>query len=142
MANVLLRIQDIVKIYRSKEITIEALKGVSLDLYEGEIFGLLGVNGAGKTTLSSIIATLHPPTSGTILMHDKPIYDEVLAYRQILGFCPQKPNFELTLTVRENLEFAGHFYLMEENELQKRVHDLLEQFELSKYGSSMPNILS
>ena len=54
MNNILLKIKNIKKRYGTKE----ALKGVSLDIYKGEILGLLGVNGAGKTTLSSIIATL------------------------------------------------------------------------------------
>lgn len=142
MANVLLQVQDIVKIYRTKEIIIEALKGVSVDLYEGEIFGLLGVNGAGKTTLSSIIASLHPATSGNILRGGVSIYADVLEYRKILGFCPQKPNFEQTLTVRENLEFAGRYFLMTGEEIEERVNDLLKQFDLEKYASSKPTILS
>ncbi len=142
MTKVLLQIKDITKIYRTNQITIEALKGVSLDLHEGEIFGLLGVNGAGKTTLSSIIATLVPPSSGTILLYDRPIYDDVLDYRRILGFCPQKPNFERTLTVQEQLEFAGRFYLMSENDIKRRVKELLDQFDLAKYASSKPSILS
>ncbi len=142
MTKILLHIKDITKIYRTNQITVEALKGVSLDLHEGEIFGLLGVNGAGKTTLSSIIATLLPPSSGTILLYDRPIYEDVLEYRRILGFCPQKPNFERTLTVQEQLEFAGRFYLMSENDIKRRVKELLEQFDLAKYASSKPSILS
>ncbi len=142
MANVLLKVQDIVKIYRTKEITIEALKGVSVELFKGEIFGLLGVNGAGKTTLSSIIATLCPPTSGTILMDGRTIYDDVLSYRRLLGFCPQKPNFEKTLTVQEHLEFAGRYYLLSHEEIEHRVNMLLAQFDLEKYAHSKPSILS
>lgn len=139
---ILLQLRDITKRYVTKEITIEALKGVSLDLLEGEIFGLLGVNGAGKTTLSSIIATLHPATSGTISLYGQSIYTDVLGYRRLLGFCPQKPNFERTLTVRDHLEFAGRFYLMREQEITKRVDELLKQFDLTKYASAKPTILS
>ena len=142
MASELLQLRDIYKFYYTQQLTIEALKGISLTLYKGEVFGLLGVNGAGKTTLSSIIATLHPPTSGSIVMNDKSIYDDVLSYRMMLGFCPQKPNFEKTLTIRENLEFAGRFYLMPLSAINERVDKLLEQFELSKYASSKPEILS
>ena len=61
--NVLLSIKNISKTYRGVPI-IQALKDVNLDIMQGEVISLLGVNGAGKTTLSSIIATLHPPTSG------------------------------------------------------------------------------
>lgn len=142
MANVLLRIQDIKKTYHGEQITIEALKGVTIDLFKGEIFGLLGVNGAGKTTLSSIIATLHPPTSGDILMDGISIYSNVLAFRRMLGFCPQKPNFEKSLTVEENLVFAGRYYLMPEAEIKARTAELLQQFELTKYATSSPEILS
>ena len=142
MSEILLRVEDIVKTFHSKELTIEALKGVSLDLYKGEIFGLLGVNGAGKTTLSSIIATLNPPTSGDLVMNGTSIYDDVLAYRMLLGFCPQKPNFDDSLTVREILEFSGHFYLMNNDAIKQRIDILLEQFDLGKYASSKPKILS
>lgn len=142
MPSVLLRIQNIKKTYYGKDITIEALKGVSLDLYKGEVLGLLGVNGAGKTTLSSIIATLHPPTSGDILMNGRSIYEDVIAFRSILGFCPQKPNFEKSLSVEENLIFAGRYYLMPEDEIKKRAKQLLEQFSLAKYAKAKPDILS
>lgn len=142
MADILLRLHDIRKVYHDKAITIEALKGVSLDLYKGEILGLLGVNGAGKTTLSSIIATLHPPTSGSITMSGKSIFDEVQDFRRILGFCPQKPNFEPSLTVEENLIFAGRYYLMTESEIRNRLKLLLNQFGLAQYAKATPHILS
>ncbi|MBA3752340.1 ABC transporter ATP-binding protein [Candidatus Dependentiae bacterium] len=142
MPDILLRINNIKKTYYGKHITIEALKDVSLDVYKGEILGLLGVNGAGKTTLSSIIATLHPPTSGDILMNGKSIYENVIAFRSLLGFCPQKPNFERTLSIEENLLFAGRYYLMPEDLIKKRIAELLDQFALAKYAKATPDILS
>lgn len=142
MTKVLLSVQDISKIFQSKQMRIEALKEVSLELHEGEILGLLGVNGAGKTTLSSIIATLIPATSGKLFMHGRSVYDELLSYRKILGFCPQKTNFERTLTVREYLEFAGRFYLMSWEAITKRVEYLLKEFDLIRYASAKPFILS
>ena len=70
MTELLLRIKNIKKQYRDKKNIIDAVKGISLDIYKGEIFGLLGPNGAGKTTLSSMIASLHPPTSGDDCAYD------------------------------------------------------------------------
>src|SRR5271166_6295184 len=102
MSTVLLKINNIKKRYDTKD----ALKGVSLDIYKGEIFGLLGVNGAGKTTLSSIIATLHPPTEGDIEFEGKSIYSNVAAYRFNLGFCPQRPNLNSMLTLEQNLRLS------------------------------------
>ena len=87
---VLLSIQNISKTYNGVP-AIQALKDVNLDIMQGEVISLLGVNGAGKTTLSSIIATLHPPTSGDILYQGTSIYNDVINYRRIIGFCPQKP---------------------------------------------------
>ena len=142
MADLLLRILNIKKTYTSKEKPIEALKGVSLDIYRGEVFGLLGANGAGKTTLSSIVATLHPPTSGDILMNGTSIYQDLIGFRQNIGFCPQKPNFASALTVREHLVFAGRFFLMDAKTINARVDELLHRFELQTYADKSPAILS
>ena len=108
MSDVLLKIKNITKRYGSKA----ALKGVSLDIYKGEIVGLLGVNGAGKTTLSSIIATLHPPTDGDIECEGRSIYDDIATYRYKIGFCPQRPNLDPELTLDENLRLSGSYYQM------------------------------
>ena len=69
----LLKITNLKKYYPNKKEPIKALDGISLEIKEGEIFGLLGVNGAGKTTLSSLLATLHPLTAGEILFKEKRI---------------------------------------------------------------------
>ena len=108
MSRSLLTIQNIKKQYGS----LQALKGVSFDLYPGEVVGLLGVNGAGKTTLSTLVGTLHPPTEGDILYEGTSIYDNLPEYRSIIGYCPQKANLNPLLSVRKNLEYAGEYYGM------------------------------
>ncbi len=140
--NRLLVIKNLQKVYLAKPQPIEALSDVSFDVFSGEIIGLLGVNGAGKTTLSSIIATLHPPTSGDILFEDVSIYDNLLDYRRQLGFCPQRPNFDKLLTVYENLLFAGRYFLITEATLKTRVTQLMEQFDLTRYAHARAGILS
>src|SRR5947209_5296915 len=114
--------------------TIDALKGVSLSIYPGEIIGLLGVNGAGKTTLSSIIASLIPATDGMILFNGQSIYSNLINYRQSLGFCPQKPNFDKKLTIAENLYFAGRYYGLPQTIIQERMKKLMKKFELEQYA--------
>jgi ABC-2 type transport system ATP-binding protein len=138
-----LEIKNLKKIYfqKGKPIT-EALQGVSFDLQKGEIFGLLGVNGAGKTTLSSILASLHPPTSGQILWNGVSIYDNILSYRRIIGFCPQKPNLDRIFTLQENLIFSGRCYGMSLAESVRRKDELLEQLELTAYAQSYVDFLS
>ena len=142
MTELLLRIKNIKKQYRDKKNIIDAVKGISLDIYKGEIFGLLGPNGAGKTTLSSMIASLHPPTSGDIEFEGQSIYNNLIAYRKVLSFCPQKPNFEKALTVEENLIFAGRYFGMLHHEITTRAAELMEQFGLTSYAQSSPDILS
>lgn len=142
MSSPLLQIQDITKIYRSKTNPVTALDGVSMTIKKGEVFGLLGVNGAGKTTLSSILATLHPPTSGDVLFNGVSIYKDLMTYRHALGFCPQTQNLDMFLTVEENLIFAGRYFLMPEEEIATRARSLMEQLELTRYASFNVNALS
>ena len=142
MSEILFSITDLVKEYAVAAGRKRALDGISLDIYQGEVLGLLGANGAGKTTLSSILATLHPATSGTILFDGKSIHSDIYAYRMQLGFCPQKPNLDAKLTVQENLEFAARYYLQPEREAKKRVKELMDRFNLDVYAHSYVENLS
>jgi len=143
MSKLLLQIKNVKKHYFSKgQKTIEALKGVSLDIYRGEIITLLGVNGAGKSTLSAIIATVHPPTEGEILFEEKSIYDNLIAYRMHLGFCPQRPNLDSSLTLRQNLYFSGRYYQLSEDFVNERLQKLVKQFLLEEYLDRKADILS
>jgi ABC-2 type transport system ATP-binding protein len=134
----LIQLKSVKKHYTNKE----ALKGVSLELFEGEIFGLLGVNGAGKTTLSTILAGLHPPTEGAVLFRGKSIYEDIVAYRKSVGFCPQKPNLDLALTLEENLIFAGRYHRMNPNEIHDQVQALMSRFHLHEYAKQKASVLS
>ncbi len=142
MSKIFIKIVSVKKEYTTDQGVKHALKGVSLDIYQGEILGLLGVNGAGKTTLSSIIAGIHPATSGDILYQDRSIYDDIVGYRRHVGFCPQKPNLDLTLSLEENLFFAGRFYGIPATEVKERVKTLIEQFNLQEYAQQKASVLS
>jgi ABC-2 type transport system ATP-binding protein len=140
-STILLSIKNITKRFTGKT-PIEALKGINLDIMQGEILSLLGVNGAGKTTLSSIIATLHPATSGDITYEGQSIYDDVIQYRRMIGFCPQKPNIDNMLTIKQNLLFAGRYFNMPEELIEERTQELLKQFDLEQYADAQGSILS
>ncbi len=129
MRTSLLEIIDLKKQYNS----VVALKGVSLTLHKGEVVCLLGVNGAGKTTLSSIVATLHPPTSGDIFFHGVSIYNDLAAFRTKLGYCPQKPNLNPLLTMKDNLYFAGKYYGMSDEAIAARIDALDERLGIREY---------
>lgn len=142
MTKKFISIESVTKKYSNKNDIKEALKGVSLDIYEGEIIGLLGVNGAGKTTLSSIVAGIHPPTSGDILYQGQSIYQDIVSYKKLIGFCPQKPNLDLTLSLEDNLYFAGRYYGMSDHEVQDRIKVLMDQFDLHEYAKAKASVLS
>jgi len=138
----LIQIQSVKKIYRDGSHEKAALKGISFDICEGEILGLLGVNGAGKTTLSTILAGLHPCNGGDVLYNGKSIYENIVAYRKIVGFCPQKPNLDLALSLEENLIFAGRYHLMALDDIRDQIARLMDQFHLQEYAKSKASVLS
>lgn len=139
----LIQIQKVTKTYHlSGKKVHHALSDLSLDLEEGEVFGLLGVNGAGKTTLSSIIASLVPATSGDILWRGNSIYKQLIDYRKILGFCPQHQNLDSALTLEKNLHYAGRYYNLGEKRIKARKKELMEKFDLMTYANEKAHILS
>ena len=82
-----------------------ALAGVHFAVRGGEVVGLLGPNGAGKTTTLSVLATLRPPTSGTVVVGGHAVDREPAAARRVIGLVPQHIALYPTLTARENLRF-------------------------------------
>lgn len=127
-----LSIKNISKHYTSSTGVKEALKGVSFEVNEGEIFALLGVNGAGKTTLSSIIASVHPPSGGDLEWKGLSIYKDLFNYRKQVGLCPQKPNLDTRLSLSENLYFAGRVFGLSHSDSVARKDELIERFEMGQ----------
>lgn len=143
MKSVIIEVKELRKHYfHQKKLVKKALNSVSFQIRKGEIFGLLGVNGAGKTTLSTILASLHPPSSGEVLWNGVSIYDNIIEYRRSLGFCPQHPNLDKTLTLEENLLFAGRYYLLGKKEVHARAEEVMELLRLKSYAGSLVSHLS
>src|SRR5215472_16183404 len=88
----------------------EAVKGISFDVEDGEIFGLLGPNGAGKSTLIRMLTTLLAPTSGTARVGGFDIVARANDVRGAIGVIPQAMTSDLELTVRENLLIHAKLY--------------------------------
>ncbi len=119
---------EIRKIYGDKV----AVRGLTLQVREGEAFGFLGPNGAGKTTSLKMLLGLVKPTSGRASLFGTPIGDPFL--RSKIGFLPEHFRFHEWLTGKEFLGLHGRLYGMQHQLLQSRTSELLELVGLS--GSS------
>jgi len=128
---VALRVEALSKRYGA----IEAVAGVSFDVRQGEVFGLLGLNGAGKTTLISMLATERRPSAGDALLLGHSIRDERRVVRQMIGVAPQEIALYPMLTAVENLRFFGHIYDVRGVELASRVEQLLHFVGLHDRGN-------
>lgn len=99
----ILSIRDLEKTYEGG---FQALKGVSLDIEEGEILALLGPNGAGKTTLISTVCGITTPTSGHVSVGGHDIIEDFRAARSLIGLVPQEINLEPFETVWNSVRFS------------------------------------
>lgn len=100
--------RDITKVYRMGEVSVHALRGVTMELYEGEFVVLLGPSGSGKSTLLNILGGLDVPTSGTVYFRNQNLtestdWDLTQFRRQNVGFVFQFYNLIPSLTARENV---------------------------------------
>jgi ABC-2 type transport system ATP-binding protein len=109
---------------------LEAVKGVSFSVKEGEIFGFLGPNGAGKTTTINILCTLLKPTDGQAKVNGYDVIKERSQVRQSIGLVFQEPALDDYLTAEQNLRFHGYAYGVPKNVLEPRLKELLEMMEL------------
>jgi len=123
----ILEVHDLVKKYGD----FTAVKGISFDIKEGEIFSLLGPNGAGKTTTISVLSTLYAPTSGDAIVGGHSVSKEPMAVRQLIGVVPQDLALYDDLTARENLSFWGQMYSLSGKALKTRIGEVLEQIGLT-----------
>ncbi len=124
----ILQVQNLVKKYGD----FTAVKGVSFDIQQGEIFSLLGPNGAGKTTTISMLSTLYDPTGGDATIAGHSIRKDPMAVRRVIGVVPQDLALYEDLTARENLEFWGQMYNLGGKALASRIDEVLEQIGLTE----------
>lgn len=118
----MIRIRELVKSYGS----LTAVDGLTLDIEENEIFGLLGANGAGKTTTIHMLATLLKPTSGSATVNGYDIVTQPAKVRSSIGIVFQAPSSDDILTGYENLHLHSMLYSVPRNARRKRIEEVLE----------------
>jgi ABC-2 type transport system ATP-binding protein len=137
--------RDVEKSFRSgfaRRRRTPALRGVSLAVPRGTIFGLLGPNGAGKTTLLSILATLLTPDRGTVRVLGLDVVRDAVALRRRLNMASGRPSFLWSLRVGEIVAFYGRLYGLSGAVLRRRVDGLIREYELEPYRRVPYNELS
>src|SRR4051812_13097827 len=106
MANTIISVRNLQKKYGD----FEAVKGISFDVFEGEIFGLLGPNGAGKSTTLEIIETLRDKTSGEIFVDGMNLDNSANEIKKIIGVQLQASGFYPGLNLIELIQLFGGLY--------------------------------
>lgn len=130
-----IEVRELVKSFKRRCV----VKGVSLDVSQGEVVGLLGANGAGKTTTFSMIVGLLKPDDGQILLDDKNIARYPIHKRARAGvaYLAQEPSVYRNLTVEQNITLAWEVHGVPRKERKARLEGLLEDFSLAKVRHSM-----
>jgi len=132
----MLEVQGLAKNYDG----LEAVSGLSFQVAEGEILGLVGPNGAGKTTTLRCLAGILPPTAGTVLICGHDLASNPVEAKRRMAFIADEPRLFDYLTVAEHLEFIARIYQVAD--AAPRAEALLTELELSDKRTSLPGELS
>ena len=109
----------------------EAVRGIDLEIPEGEFFGFLGPNGAGKTTAIKTFTTLLYPTAGTVTVNGFDVIEEAQSVRETIGYMAQETSVDEELTARENIKFACEAYGVSRDRRKARIDELLDLVDLA-----------
>ena len=113
-----------------------AVDHVSFDVRKGEIFGLLGPNGAGKSTAIRMLSTLSIPTEGSATVAGFDVKKEDSKVREHIGLVSEKMIMYNDLKARENLKLFGKLYNLPDDELNKRINELLSYVHMEKWADT------
>lgn len=124
----MLKINDVVKTY--KHAKTPALKGVSLSVDNGEVYGLIGKNGAGKSTLIKCVIGMHPFEKGTITINGHDIKQKENKAKKLIGYVPDNHSVYESLTGREYVNFMADIYGVDVVERERRIRKYEKLFNL------------
>ena len=122
--------------------TVEAVRGIDVQVQRGESFGFLGPNGAGKSSTMRMIACVSPRTGGELSILGLDPELDGIRIRGRLGVVPQEDNLDLELTVRENLFIYGRYFGISRSECRRRARELIEFAQLTEKADTKVDALS
>jgi ABC-type multidrug transport system ATPase subunit len=137
--SVAVKIRNLIKTFSGGK---KALKGISLDMHDGTILGLLGHNGAGKTTTMAILTGLYPPTSGDVTVNGRSVRKDSQGVRQQLGVCLQQNALYEVISVEEHLHLFCCLKSVPWSQMKNTVNGLLEDIGLMHKRTAPSKALS
>jgi putative ABC transport system ATP-binding protein len=143
----MVRIEDLKKDYTLGETIVKALRGITLEIQQGEFLAILGQSGSGKTTLLNMIAALDVPTSGRVIISGTDISsmsrDERTSFRRkSTGLVFQFYNLFPTLTAVENVEIGIAMDIKDKKEMRERALNYLDMVGISDKANNYPSQMS
>ena len=142
----IIQIQNVTKTFVGKENQVEALKGISLDIQKGDIYGIIGMSGAGKSTLVRCLNFLEKPTTGTVLVENKDLSGlsekELRRERTEIAMIFQHFNLLMQRNVVDNVCFPMEIVGVKKADARKRAMELLKIVGLAEKAKSYPAQLS
>ncbi|NXF98070.1 ABCAA protein, partial [Eubucco bourcierii] len=139
-----IRLNNIKKTYKKKDKKTEALRGLSLNIYEGQITALLGHSGAGKTTLLNVLSGHTLPSEGSATIYSYKL-SEIGGREEIpglIGICPQVNTHFEVLTVKENMKTFAEIKGIKSKEVEREVQNILELLDISNIQDTQAEKLS
>ena len=142
----MIKIENVSKTFRGKENTVEALKGITLEIGAGDIYGIIGMSGAGKSTLVRCLNFLERPTEGTVYVEGRDLSamseKELRRMRTSVAMIFQHFNLLMQRTVLDNVCFPMEIAGVPKKEARERARRYLEIVELSDKEKAYPAQLS
>ncbi|MGO3328310.1 ATP-binding cassette domain-containing protein [Gordonia sp. (in: high G+C Gram-positive bacteria)] len=137
-APVAISVENLTKTYGS----VAALDGISFEVPQGQILGLLGPNGSGKTTTVTLLSTLQRPTAGSARIAGYDVVGDAAKVRELISLTGQYASMDDSLTAAENLSVFGRLTGLRGTALKSRIDDLVEQFDLADVRTRRVGALS
>ena len=141
----MIRLEHVSKTFTTKSGYVHAVKDISLDINEGEIFGIIGFSGAGKSTLVRCMNLLERPEEGSVIVDDKNLLEldgaQLREMRKKIGMIFQHFNLMRSRTVAQNVAFPLKKSGLSKEEIRQKVMELLELVDLSEKANVYPSQL-
>ncbi|RLV94598.1 hypothetical protein DV515_00013079 [Chloebia gouldiae] len=139
-----IRLNNIKKIYKKNNKSTEALKGLSLNIYEGQITALLGHSGSGKTALLNVLSGFSKPSAGSAMIYNYNASEtwNMEGMQERVGICPQTNLHFEALTVKENLRIFAHIKGIQWKEVDEEVQKVLVMMDLTDVQNTCAEALS